>query len=455
MIIGFVVAAYAQSYVQKRSFNTPTRYVFFAGLGGTGHHMFREIMLDHCRFSPEADEAIRQLWYDHKDFDAGFDKFVALNESGIVCLNLMRADSMLSYPDQNNKLYHPDVVSLAAAAEAANVDLRIVVLHRDPRAMVVSTGIHRGFLGLYPETQQTYNQLCILYAQLLVIDPAFYRCAPYSPDLDLQEVMSFVGLPQAVNASLAKLNFKQPGVALEHTIRAHTDGDDLRAKFLGFDRIHYSRFLPDICGADPRLNVVEKRTKRGLRVLYVTDPVVHLPCVWDRKANEELWQLWYSKRDFDAAFDALADVLRSHNDTLCLRPEGDSSTNEFIELYHEDLVSLAAVAEAAEADLRIVVVHEDPRRAVARQGGDAFRRVQVMYNSLCFLYAQLRVIDPAFYSCVAKDAADADAVATFVGLDPVRIGAVGDVHAIKTPDMKAKFLALDRIYYDRFLVDVC
>lgn len=445
-----------------------TRYVFFAGVGGTGHHMFRELMLDWCSFSAATDEALRRLWYDRSDFDEGYTQLVrSLKQAqGLVCLNLLRADSMLSYPDRNNKLYHPDVISLAAAAEEAKVDLRLVVLHRDPRAMVISTSIHRGFLGLYAEAQQSYNQLGILYSQLRAVDS--YRCAPYSAEIDLADIFSFIGRDSPdLNASYAKLDFKPfDGPALERTIRSHANGDDLRVKFLGLDRIYYSRFLPDICGAEPRLHAVEKRTTTGRQVIYATDATITraLPCTWDAKANEELWQLWYGLRDFDAAFDALVARLRSHNDTLCLRPEGNS-THKYIDLYHEDLVSLAAAAEAAEADLRVVVVHSDPRTAVAREGGDAFTQVQIMYNRLCFLYAQLRVIDTAFYHCVARNAGketNIDALATFLGfyespgeLRP-KIRLDDDVPPLETADkMKAKFLAFDRIYYDSFLPDVC
>jgi hypothetical protein len=52
--------------------------------------------------------------------------------SGLFCVNLGHQGSMLSYPNGNDARHHPDVVVLAAAAEKAGVDLRIVVLSRWP-----------------------------------------------------------------------------------------------------------------------------------------------------------------------------------------------------------------------------------------------------------------------------------------------------------------------------------
>lgn len=168
------------------------RFVFFAGLGGTGHHGWQNVMRSEklCERHVEAEMHLRDLWYGddgkadlyYTQLTNAFSSTVQRtpkNHAKLYCLNIL-AGSMLSYPDCNSKRHHPDLVSLTRAAAEAAVDLRIVVMHRDPAPMLVSLSFHRGFMDAPMETQQMGNQAAILSAQLQSIDSKFYMCTPFT-----------------------------------------------------------------------------------------------------------------------------------------------------------------------------------------------------------------------------------------------------------------------------------
>lgn len=318
VLMVLVAAAYERPYdatqsVHKETFNSPTRFVFFAGLGGAGHHLWRDIMMAHCTYSPRVDDALRAVWHKQirdsrrlriekvyfkkREFypkqsnathfpkksntshtnqgskhnlnqrgfrGAGraFDALVAAmrepSPEPLICLNLMHG-SMLSYPDLNDFLYHPDVVVLADAAERAKVDLRVVVLHRDPRATVVSTAVNREFIDVYTETQLMYNQLCILYAQLKAIDAKFYGCVAYSGIGDqIDDIVTFIWRrpnPAVVARALQFVDFDKLAFNLTHVqsdLQRKAATPDLETRFRAFDRVYYTVFLPEVCNSAPK-----------------------------------------------------------------------------------------------------------------------------------------------------------------------------------------------------------
>lgn len=168
------------------------RFVFFAGLGGTGHHGWQVVMQTEklCEQHVQAEEHLRNLWYgDDGKADVYYTQLrnefsstvqrTPKNHARLYCLNIL-AGSMLSYPDCNSKRHHPDLISLTRAAAEAVVDLRIVVMHRDPAPMLVSLSFHRNFMDAPMEAQQMGNQAAILSAQLQSIDSKFYMCTAFT-----------------------------------------------------------------------------------------------------------------------------------------------------------------------------------------------------------------------------------------------------------------------------------
>jgi hypothetical protein len=180
--------------VKRLSTNNFARFVFFAGLGGTGHHGWQTTMKQSgaCTLHPDIDTSIRGLWYGSDDEADVFyhqlvmqlrnvtQHHVGTNVSQLYCLNVLSGVSMLSYPDRNSQLHHPDLVSLTNAAADAEADLRVVVMHRDPAPMLVSLSLHRNLLELAEEAQQMANQAAILHSQLASIDPQYFLCVPFA-----------------------------------------------------------------------------------------------------------------------------------------------------------------------------------------------------------------------------------------------------------------------------------
>jgi len=204
--------------VQRPPTNNFARFVFFAGLGGTGHHGWHEAMgkSTACITHPKAESLMRKLWYgDDASVDVFYDQLVVelrqttqhhikTGVKQLYCLNIIKG-SMLSYPDCNSKRHHPDLVSLANAAAEARADLRVVVMHRDPAPMLVSLSLHRGLLPLAEEANQMSNQAAILYAQLSSIDPQLFICVPFTGVFERADHISdFVvsGLGQSFAAAI-------------------------------------------------------------------------------------------------------------------------------------------------------------------------------------------------------------------------------------------------------------
>lgn len=177
------------------------RFVFFAGLGGSGHHGWQAVMQGEklCEQHVQAETHLRNLWYGEDSLaDVSYtllkNEFVSTvqrtkDKAKLYCLNVM-VETMMSYPDQNSKIHHPDLISLTRAAAETAVDLRIVVMHRDPAPSLVSLSLHRGFISAPEEAQQMGNQAAILSAQLQSIDSSFYMCTAYTDVYDQAETLA-------------------------------------------------------------------------------------------------------------------------------------------------------------------------------------------------------------------------------------------------------------------------
>lgn len=92
---------------------------------------------------------------------------------------------MMSYPNfggNNKAIRHPDVHLLARLAEQAGVDLRVVVIIRDPASILVSTTINRNFNPFHIQLRVLADNQAILLQQLREIDRRFWVCHDFDAD---------------------------------------------------------------------------------------------------------------------------------------------------------------------------------------------------------------------------------------------------------------------------------
>ena len=271
--------------VSKTTYSNKVRFVFFAGLGGTGHHGWKQTLEASRLCQPPSKaigKALHDFWWDrdeHADTHARtlgkLLKMLAAQEpaegessspsSKLYCLNCLAYGSMMSYPNFNDPTHHPNVLTLAHVAELARVDLRIVVLHRHPTNQLVSLCLHRTFLPLAEESHQMANQAAFLNAQLEQIDPQFFLCVGYDQVLfhrsAIQEFVTgglslSVGynennhnnttmtLSQALQAEY-KPRTDDPAVALQE-ILAQENGQEIRIKIEEME-IYYQHLKNVIC----------------------------------------------------------------------------------------------------------------------------------------------------------------------------------------------------------------
>jgi len=211
------------NYLQKRIFNDKIRFIFIAGLEGSGHHALREMFeachtqglcitsaqlmraLSNGREHPigisvyPKDTNTTEINQRRNNFISILKqmatKFSDTSNDTLIILNTMIPHKtemdgithsggigMQSYPNFNGKqkIYnHPSIQDIARAAENAKVDLRILVLARPSKAILRSTTKNRHIATESTETLILAHNAAILSAQLQLIDPRFYICMPY------------------------------------------------------------------------------------------------------------------------------------------------------------------------------------------------------------------------------------------------------------------------------------
>lgn len=204
--------------LHKRQFSNASRAVFVVGLGGTGHHAMQTVF-EPCRDAGVCEDAsFREvLWNRVKAKDElarglfnvrSPDGWTRGNsEKAMVAVESMRefahramhgnADGkmriqvantleqhrtgFLSYPNfdksPNARSMQPDARLLAEIAEEAGVDIRFVVLLRDPHTAAASVA-RRFWNGctkcIYKNGMHSFEQLV---KQLRLMDPRFYTCS--------------------------------------------------------------------------------------------------------------------------------------------------------------------------------------------------------------------------------------------------------------------------------------
>ena len=230
----------SQALLPKRNVSQNCRFVFFAGIEGTGHHYWQGLLTHLHPFTNWSDNLSAELY--NSGHKVGFfstynetlrsihasrvmqlmtdaDRSVREQGGGIVPLNVLckRISGMMSYPNllgANRALQNPDVRALANLAELAGVDLRIVLLVRHP-ASVVRSGLRRGYekSGLIHAIKMYTSTLSLLSSQLSLLDPSFIACWRYeAPTAGISDLVSFMGAqeekPGGFNQVVAK-QYKQ------------------------------------------------------------------------------------------------------------------------------------------------------------------------------------------------------------------------------------------------------
>lgn len=236
-LIGFMICfvAATASVVEKRREGWP-RLFFLAGLEGTGHHLVCQALEPRCE-KEDAPHDQSCFWFAKKLEDVV--KAHILTNAKEAAMTSLRIRERLktivedngsrmslfhfqcnerldgggfkcSYPDaglatelkshlEGKVDSHLDLSFLAEACEAAGIDLRIVLVTRDPVDSVYSTALHRFFGSVEQETRILLSNLQILSTQLDAIDPKFFCSIDYddlvdSPRETSEHIAKFIGL---------------------------------------------------------------------------------------------------------------------------------------------------------------------------------------------------------------------------------------------------------------------
>jgi hypothetical protein len=267
--------------VTKKTYSNRVRFIFIAGMGGTGHHGWDMVLTEGnvCVRSVRLERAIRNLWWGN---DVAADRFaervgkclVALTTqamrgkgSVVYCLNAIgHPRLMYSYPNSNSPRHHPNVYSLAKIAEEVKVDLRIIVIHRAPAPQLVSLSINRNFLSLPEEAHQMSNQGALINSQLHAIDPRFFVCVGHTDVVSERKMLQHHLFGEMMFASwnnnsdistilssaiLKHYHAKDDNIAEKlKTIRNQSDGGMIQTK-LDEMEVYYNYLVKELC---PRLN---------------------------------------------------------------------------------------------------------------------------------------------------------------------------------------------------------
>jgi hypothetical protein len=153
----------------------------------------------------------------------------------IVGLCFVHRSAMMSYPNYNgpNKaLDHPDIHLLAALAELAGVDFRVIVLKRNAREVLASTA-RRG-IGGHEEPRILATNAAVLAAQLQSLHRSFYQCVQYSElaHLDAQQqsrLASFIHADMSsdvVLKMLSKITYSNSSASVHSTGSSSSSSGD-------------------------------------------------------------------------------------------------------------------------------------------------------------------------------------------------------------------------------------
>lgn len=226
--------------VNKTVFSSTLRFVYAAGLEHTGHHLwhngifpfldpeygkgysnpvFKELIKHEKRHLNNTAVRIAELSERFQEYyaerTAHLDREIERNLSVQRSRNESLADDRVagimscSYPCLG-ALIRPDVRISAAAAEAAGVDLRIILMTRSPRKIVHDAQAVY-FVGGRPVSRIcVLNTACAaLKLQISMLDPKFYLCLPYDEYThSYHGTGEFIGTDDATFKRIADLVYK-------------------------------------------------------------------------------------------------------------------------------------------------------------------------------------------------------------------------------------------------------
>uniref|UniRef100_A0A7S3NN69 Uncharacterized protein n=1 Tax=Aureoumbra lagunensis TaxID=44058 RepID=A0A7S3NN69_9STRA len=301
----FMLPTFNSWTIEKKSYSERRRLVFFAGLEGTGHHTLCKVLEPRC----ENDSTSNKL--PCFEFDAKLQKGVSRliranddsnktkyeneiikslqrfskdekNREGIVDGPQMRIlhfqctsentgfGLKLSYPDatigkamksnhEGKVDAHLDLPFFVKLCERAGIDLRIIVVLRNPIDMIRSTAVHRHFGSIPVQTRILLTNLIVLLEQLKTVDPKFFCTIQYSSFIQpssVSTIASFIGLlpkTKAIQKSKKKRNkskIRQSNALSKNKTNMFTPFE--KALFLNANRNHQSSGSP-VSGAESAL----------------------------------------------------------------------------------------------------------------------------------------------------------------------------------------------------------
>lgn len=199
----------------KKSKDRP-RIVFFAGLEGTGHHLFTSVLTQmtkkypklkpHCEIQAtlyhgnthrslgelilskqyvatrnHLFDILKQVGNDDKAL--GMTYIVNTMDRVAGCHEMCGEQSYPNYGGYYKSYQTPDLVLLAQAAEKANVQLEVVLLTRSADDVMISTTVHRSF-GAKRELRNLEIGAIALRSQVELIDEKFIAtCVNFRHDM--------------------------------------------------------------------------------------------------------------------------------------------------------------------------------------------------------------------------------------------------------------------------------
>lgn len=238
--------------LHKMVHGSPQRFIVTIGVAHTGHHFWSNVLpriTDVNRWHLLGEFARAQVYHDGelpclnatRRVPELRDQFLIVNafardakRVGDSPFELIAIEPFASYPT-GRRAQQPDVTVLAAAAEAAGSDLRMMLLTRPAEEALPD-----------PLTVQDLEQWLIgcnrLSAQLMSIDPEFYLCFPYSYErldhlLSLPSTTSWFGsdIKPHFNEHFRRSNHSSGGQAWDRIEKAARGADAIRKLFHQFD----------------------------------------------------------------------------------------------------------------------------------------------------------------------------------------------------------------------------